>query len=328
MKKKILLIVVVIGLLFSLSSCYKDEENHTYSYKVITTSFTDEESYLTQYHDGSVNDVTKYDIRGVEYYYVLDELYLYSAYDNDVIGTTSERSNEICSNSYGMIHDGESFIMIHRNGLGTYIVVKYDDDFNIIEQSDNIEGVPVGVILYNDYLLVLNNDKDDSKNRYTSIMILNNDQLIVEDDIIVEDMIYGFHIEQIDNELVVYGHDDMDEEKLYISIINIDNQTQTTMEYNEDVFWVSNSIFTEGKQYVINDYSIIVIDQNFQIEGVYNPNKSVIDFQYINEDTMYILQGDFTSNEYEVVVVNNRFELIEIFPIQYNGTKPTRIIVD
>jgi len=329
MKRLILISFIIIIAL--LSACTTEESQK--DYKIITTTYSEQESHLLEFSNGKMTNDKTYDLRGLEFYSNRNDLLLYSAYDNKVINAHTSESFDIPYNPYDMIDDGNEKIIVHRNGIdkdnfGIYNIIRYDENFNIIKKSADLTGVPNKILYYDNQILVLNNRRDEKQNRWTEVSVFDDENLTLIDEWIIDDMIYGFDLKIHNDDLSIFGHNSLENENLYIATLALKNSDENFMEFDQSVMWITDCFYKDELLYIVNEYSVIVINSDNKIDSVFETEMSIIDFHYVNEDLIYILHGDYDKHVFEVFTTNSSFEIIDEYPIIDIDTKPTRIVVD
>ena len=336
MKKTILIgipfvvVIFTLGLfLFSNKNEAPNNEEKAYDYKIIATSYSEERTEVIAYNDNLVVEVQEYIINGVERYIELNDEYIYSETDSKIINASNNQSFDISWGPVDILEDNNgNNVIIHKNSVFGFFVKRYDEEFNITYSSDNIPGIAEQALFFENEIYVLSVVYDSSNNRHVTIYIINPDTFDVEEEILVSDLTMGFYFEVNQEELTIYGHQNENSDYLGISIYDIETKQIITTEITEDVMWINNIYHTDDSTFITNQYSVIKLNQHSEVVATYESDSVIKDFAYVSENEIYILQAEYSSHLYEMVKVDSNFEIIETTELDFDGLRPTKIIID
>ncbi|MCM3744266.1 hypothetical protein M3193_08935 [Sporosarcina luteola] len=178
---------------------------------------------------------------------------------------------------------------------------------------------------------MLTNVYEEDGNRTVGIYTLDTENLLLKNFTELEDLTYGFYLENNNGELVIYGNSNEDEKDLTVYSIDLNTGKKTLRVKSENkAMWVSKVLNIDKQKIILNNFSIITMSDNFEnLKVAYANNRTLIDFEYdvVNKE-FYLLSGDPEENTFEVVILDESFLELKKYKLEFEDTIPKDILLN
>lgn len=296
------LIVVILGA-FILNT----RRNESYSY--LTTSYSTEKTMMVSY-TGEINqtEIDTFTVKCVEKIYDLEiGRLLADKYGNKALLTEGEPSTQNIEFEYFNICDVveyENYIyVLFSPSLNTAKIVKYDVNFNPIDESKELQGDPRNIVIYDDTIYLLVNDYSDN-GRKSIISSISIEEMGQTNSVTINSLVFVFHLAFHDGDLIAYGNTEEDNFSFGLSVFNTNLEEIDTRRYNYPALWVRKSITYSDYWFVLNDISIIKLDQAYETIDIYQKAGYIMVDAMMVEDTLYALIRNVEKNETVIELID------------------------
>lgn len=302
-------------------------------FRVLATSYSENSTSLYNYSDKTLIETENFHVGGVEdiIYDDKENRIIYDKYGDQLMVIEKDiiKKYKVKNNPLEFInHDEEQYIL--HNGNLEFSISKYNTEFEKLIESEKIPGFAGNFIIYNDIIYALTNVYDENSNRTVTIYTLNKNTLRVLDLIEVKGLTFGFYIREVNGDINIYGNSNEEKKDLSIYKYQLANNKLKLL-VNADIrtMWVSKVIDINKKEILLNEYSIISIDENNIPKLEFSNNQTLIDLEYNKAKKFYyLLSGDFYKNQFEVHKLNSNFDIIESKSLNLDNKKPTNLLLD
>lgn len=297
------LIVVILGA-FILNT----RRNESYSY--LTTSYSTEKTVMVSY-TGEINqtEIDTFTVKCVEKIYDLEiGRLLADKYGNKaLLLTEGEPSSQNIEFEYFNICDVVEYdnyiYVLFSPSLNTAKIVKYDVNFNPIDESKELQGDPRNIVIYDDTIYLLANDYSDNS-RKSIISSISIEEMGQTNSVTIDSLVFVFHLVFHDGDLIAYGNTEEDNFSFGLSVFNTNLEEIDTRRYNYPALWVRKSITYSDYWFVLNDVSIIKLDQAYETIDIYQKADYIMVDAMVVEDTLYALIRNVEKNETVIELID------------------------
>lgn len=303
------------------------------SFKVLATDYVKDITEIYTYRGNHIVNKNVYQIGGVE---IINnnknEKVMFNKYGNELITIANQKVEnfKIKENPLQIEKFNNKNLALHNEGINSFKLQVYDNDYNSINQSIKAEGYARNFIIINNSIYVLANIYDLEQNRTVGVYVFDLTTLEILNFTEMEELTFGFHMEKFGDNIEVYGNSSEIKQDLTTYLLNIKTlETNLVINSNIPVMWVSKSIKIDSYKIILNNYSIISIDNKKMIKVEYMNDQTLIDLEYDKKDKVfYLLSGDFESKKFQVQKLNQEFELIETIYLNEDSKTPTDLILE
>lgn len=327
-KMKLLVLLIVVSTIVVVLLAFDSKP----SFKVLTTDYVKDITEVYTYRGNHLVNKDVYQIGGVE---IINnnknEKVIFNKYGNELITIANQKIKnfKIKENPLQIEKIDNKNFALHNVGINSFQLQVYDNHYNQINQSIKTGGYARNFIIINNLIYVLANKYDLEQNRTVGVYAFDLTTLEMLHFTEMEELTFGFHMEKFGNTIEVYGNSSEFKQDLTTYSLNIEN-LETNLIYKSDipVMWVSKSVKIDSYKIILNNYSIISIDNKKNIKVEYMNDQTLIDLEYDKKNKVfYLLSGDFETKKFQVQKLNQRFELIETIFLNENRT-PTDLVIE
>lgn len=220
----------------------------------------------------------------------------------------------------------DKHFMLHNEGINLFSISTYDNNFDVLLESDAHSGYAQNFIINNNKIYVLANVYKKGGDRKVGIYTLDIDNLEVLSFTEIKGLTFAFYVRKTnDNTLKIYGNSSEKAKDTTIYTYNLSNKrTNLVVQSDIKTMWVSKVFDIDNKEIILNDFSIISLDENNKIKVEFQNNETLIELEYDKEgEIYYLLSGDIRQNKFSVSKLNNNFKVIERLPLETKDKVPT-----
>lgn len=303
------------------------------SFKVLATDYVNDITEIYTYRGNHLVNKDVYQIGGVE---IINnnknEKVMFNKYGNELITIANQKVKnfKIKKNPLQIEKFNNKNFALHNEGINSFQLQVYDNNYNVTNQSIKTDGYARNFIIINNLIYVLANKYDLEQNRTVGVYVFNLTTLETLHFTEMEELTFGFHMEKFGDTIEIYGNSSEVKKDLTTYSLNIKNfESKLIIKSDIPVIWVSKILKIDGYNIILNNYSIISIDNSKNIKVEYKNDQTLIDFEYDEKKRVfYLLSGDFATKKFQVQKLNQKFELIETIYLNENNKTPTDLILE
>lgn len=325
----ILVAVVIVGL---FTAGFMNKNSHDFT--VLSTNYLDKKTDIQTYHNNSLVGYTSFPIGGVETIEYDDvDQFIFDKYGDELLEIENNitKNHKIKMEPLFLEKYKDNIYALHNEGINSFSLAIYDHEFNSIDNSEEIPGFARKFVITGELIHVLANVYEQDGNRTVGIYTFDFENLRLKNFTELEELTYGFYIENNNGELVIYGNSDEKKKDLVVYSINLNSGEKTLRVKSENkVMWVSKVLNLDNQKIMLNNFSIISMGIDFKnITVVYANDKTLIDFEYDEVNKIfYLLSGNPEEDTFEVVILDRNFSELKKYPLEFEDTIPKDILLN
>jgi hypothetical protein len=298
------------------------------SFTIVASSYVDSSTSLYNYKGKNLVETSTYPIGGVESIDYNNNRLMFNRYGDKVISNKNDdefKLYKVKANPQQIEKYKEKQYILYNEGVNLFSISIYDNDYNILKSSGNFSGYARNYLINNDIIYVLANVYEQNLNRSVGVYAIDIASLEVLSFTELEGLTFGFYMERFNNEIEIYGNSNEEAQDLAIYTYDlVDLKTNLLVKSDIKAMWVNKVIVVDNKKIILNQYSIISLDESGTLKKEFINKGSFIDFEYDKSDEIYyVLIGDFEDSVFEVLKLKKNFEVIERIPLAVGDKTPT-----
>lgn len=298
---------------------------------VLCTNYDLETSAVYNFKNGKSKNHKDYNIGNINGLFNSDNKYILF----DTYGTKLLVDNKVNINEYSVKYNpvqiyeyNELNYILHNDTINKFSITTYDSNFNVKLNSSLLEGFAQNFFIKDNFIYIISNVYNDNLERNVKLYILDSNTLNFINSIDIQDMTFAFYINFNNDKIYIYGNQSEEKLNLSLCVYNLKNGLQNTTTYDKKAMWVKNVLFINDYIYILNDFSIIVLDKNLNIKQEFTiDNSTFIDFYYNKSISQFVvLTGNYSSDEYKIIKLSNDLDIQDSFSINTDSKIPIKLI--
>lgn len=311
------IVVIIIIVCIILVNINKNQ------YYVVYTSYSDNGSNIVEYNNDNVVDDKFYNISNtgkIEIDSVKNPI-LINKFANEIMDVGNKDINQyyVNLNPIQLVPRGNLNYMLFNTAINQFKLTSYSSTYKEIKSSNKKTGFARNFFIYKGELYVLANIYTEEKRQVVIYVIdINNfdtKQVLKIDENL---MTYAFYMNRVEECIFIYGNKTEREKNLFIYKYDLNKCVEDGTAYSEKVMWVKKIINTKRANYLINDFSVIQFNKEYNIINKLFEKDTFIDFEY-KESTneLYVLCGDYNKKQFYILIVDENLKIRKRIPIKY-----------
>lgn len=298
---------------------------------VLCTNYDLETSAIYNFKNGKSKNHKDYSIGNINGLFNSDNKYILF----DTYGTKLLVDNKVNINEYSVKYNPVQIYeynklnyILHNDTINKFSITTYDSNFIVKLNSYIFEGFAQNFFIKDNFIYIISNVYNDNLERTVKLYILDSNTLNFINSIDIQDMTFAFYMNFNNDKIYIYGNQSEEKLNLSLCVYNLKDSIQNTTIYDKKAMWVKNVLFINDYIYILNDFSIIILDKNFNIKKEFSiDNYIFIDFYYNKSISQFVvLTGNYSSDEYKIIKLNNDLNIQDSFSINTDSKIPIKLI--